>query len=293
VHAAGVNRADLKQRAGNYPMPAGAPSVPGLEVAGVVVRCAAQVTGLKRGDRVCALVVGGGYARYCVAPALQCLPIPDGLDFVAAAALPEATFTVWAALFEQAALKPGETVLIHGGASGIGTTAIQMAKALGSRVLASAGSAAKCRACERLGAEHAINYREEDFARIALEHTGGAGVNVVLDMVGGPYMARNLEALATGGRLCYIAGDAGREASFNIRQVMMKRVSITGSTLRHRTVADKGRIAALLRQHIWPLIEHGRIAPVIDRVLPLENAAEAHRVLEAGEAIGKVVLKAR
>lgn len=274
-------------------MPACAPSVPGLEVAGLVVRCGAQVTDLKPGDEVCALVVGGGYAQYCVAPSVQCLPIPRGLDFVAAAALPEALFTVWTALFEQAALEAGETALIHGGASGIGSIAIQMATALGARVLTTAGSPAKCAACERLGAERSIHYRVEDFVRASLEHTRGAGVNVVLDMVGGPYVSRNLEALAPGGRLCFIAGDAGSEATFATRQVMMKRICITGSTLRHRTVEDKGRIAALLREKIWPLIERGRIAPVIGRVLALEQAAEAHRALEAGEVVGKVILRTR
>lgn len=293
VHAAGVNRADLKQREGTYPMPPGASTVPGLEVAGIVVECAADVSNIRIGDRVCALVIGGGYAQYCVAPAVQCLPIPAGLEFSAAAALPEAMFTVWTALFEQAELRPGESVLMHGGASGIGTTAIQMAAALGSRVFATAGSALKCSMCERLGAELAINYREQDFVARVLDRTGGTGVDVVLDMVGGPYAARNLQALAVGGRLCFIAGDMGPEATFNIRDIMLKRARITGSTLRHRSVADKERVAGLLRRRVWPLIERGRIAPVIDRLVPLAHATEAHRALEAGEVVGKVVLQVR
>lgn len=293
VHAAGINRADLKQREGTYPMPADAPRVPGLEVSGTVAACGPGVAGLSIGDRVCALLLGGGYAEYCVAPAAQCLPIPRGLGFPEAAALPEAVFTVWTSLFEQAGLRAGETVLIHGGASGIGTTAIQMAAALGSRVLGTAGSAHKCAKCKTLGAERAINYHEEDFVERVRDHTRGRGVDVVLDMVGGPYAARNLSILAIGGRLCYIAGDAGPEASFNIRQIMLRRAYVTGSTLRHRTTADKARIAELLQQRIWPLIEHGRIKPVIDRLVPLAQAAEAHRVLEAGEAVGKIVLGVR
>ena len=293
VHAAGVNRADLKQREGSYPMPPGVPTVPGLEVAGRVAECGPGVTGLRPGDEVCALLIGGGYAEYCVAPAAQCLPIPRGLGFAEAAALPEAVFTVWVSLFEQAGLRAGETVLIHGGASGIGTTAIQMAAALGSRPFATAGSARKCAKCEALGAELAVNYREQDFAERILRHTGGRGVDVVLDIVGGPYAARNLSVLATGGRLCYIAGDAGPEVTFSIRQIMLRRAVVTGSTLRHRSVADKGRVAELLRLRVWPLIERGRIAPVVDRVVPLERAAEAHRALEAGETIGKVVLRVR
>jgi putative PIG3 family NAD(P)H quinone oxidoreductase len=293
VHAAGVNRADCKQRAGDYPMPPEAPNVPGLEVSGIVQAVGAGVAGWKPGDRVCALVVGGGYAEYCIAPAAQCLPVPAGVDLVEAAALPEALFTVWTSLFEHAALRPGDVALIHGGASGIGTMAIQLAAALGSRPVATAGSAERAELCRNLGAELAIDYRKQDFVDEVLRHTGGRGVDVVLDMVGGPYAARNLKALAPYGRLCYIAGDAGPEATFNIREIMLKRIVVTGSTLRHRSVEDKGRIAGILRRVVWPLLERGRIKPVVDHVVPLAEVRDAHVRMESGKVAGKIVLRVR
>lgn len=291
VHAAGVNRGDLKQREGDYPqLPQAASSVLGLEVAGIVVMAGAMVQSPKVGDAVCALLVGGGYAECCVAAAELCLPIPQGFDYIVAAALPETFFTVWNTLFDQARLQPGESMLVHGGASGIGTAAIQMASALGARVFATAGSAAKCAVCERLGAERAIDYREEDFAQRIVELTRGNGVDVILDIVGGPYAKSNMDALSIDGRICYLAGDLGADATFNIRQVMLKRATITGATLRHRTLADKARIAQALKRRIWPLLEQGRIVPVVHRVFPLEEAAAAHRMLAAGEVIGKLVL---
>jgi putative PIG3 family NAD(P)H quinone oxidoreductase len=291
VSAAGVNRGDVKQREGDYPM-AGLKlsTVLGLEVAGVVVAVGPDVAGIKLGDPVCALVSAGGYAQYCLAPAVQCLPIPKGLDFIAAAAIPETFFTVWLTLFEQGQLKAGETLLVQGGASGIGTSAIQMATALGVRVLATAGSAAKCAVCVESGAELAINYQEQDFVERVLAHTDQAGVDVVLDMVGGPYAARHLKVLREKGRLCYVAGDGGAEASFNIRAIMLKRLSITGATLRHRSEQEKGWIASQLWQKIWPFIEDGCIRPIVDRVVPLCHVKEAHRALESGATIGKVVL---
>ena len=290
VHAAGVNRADLKQREGTYPMPPDAPSVPGLEVSGIVAACGEAVARFRPGDRVCALVIGGGYAEYCAAPEVQCLPLPAGLGFVEAAALPEATFTVWMSVFEQARLAPGETILVHGGASGIGTTAIQMARAAGARVFATAGSAAKTLRCTELGAELAIDYRKQDFRDALRQHLGARGIDVILDLVGGPYLERNLDLLGIGGRLCYIAGDAGAEIKVNIRALMLKRAYITGATLRHRTIADKGRLAGEIERRVWPWIERGVLRPQIGLTVPLERAAEAHRALEAGEVIGKVVL---
>jgi len=291
VHAAGINRADCKQRAGNYPMPPGVPLTLGLEVSGVVSALGAGVEGWAVGDRVCALVAGGGYAEYCLAPAGQCLPVPKGVDLVEAAALPEALFTVWTALFEHGALRAGDVALVHGGASGIGTMAIQLASALGSRCIATAGSDERCRLCVALGAELAINYRTRDFVEDVLRHTGARGVDVVLDMVGGPYAGRNLEAMAPFGRLSYIAGDAGPEATFNIREIMMKRLIVTGSTLRHRSVEDKTRIAQTLLRVVWPLLERGRVKPVVDRILPLARAGEAHAAMEAGNIAGKILLR--
>ncbi|GAA4332999.1 NAD(P)H-quinone oxidoreductase [Pigmentiphaga soli] len=291
VHAAGVNRGDLKQREGDFPrLPSAAGNVLGLEVAGQVQACGDGVQGWRPGDRVCALLVGGGYADHCVAPAVQCLPMPQGLDFAAAAALPETFAIVWLTLFGQARLQPGETVLVHGGSSGIGVAAIQLARATGARVLATAGSAEKCEACRALGAERAIDYRQEDFVAAVQAHTGGRGVDVVLDMVGGPYAARNLATLAPGGRLAYVAGDGGGEATFNIREIMMRRLTITGATLRHRSIEEKGVVMAALRERIWPLIERGEIRPVVARTFPLEQAADAHRCLEAGGTVGKVIL---
>jgi putative PIG3 family NAD(P)H quinone oxidoreductase len=293
VHGAGINRADCKQRAGNYPMPPGAPLTLGLEVSGVVGAVGEGVGGWALGDRVCALVAGGGYADYCLAPAGQCLPVPEGIDLVEAAALPEALFTVWTALFEHGALRAGEVALIHGGASGIGTMAIQMVSALGSRAIATAGSAVRCDLCMTLGAELAINYRNEDFVAEVLRHTGGRGADAVLDMVGGPYAGRNLKAMAPFGRLAYIAGDGGPEATFSIREIMLKRLVITGSTLRHRSIDDKARVAGLLRRIVWPLLESARIRPVVDRLFTLAQAGQAHAAMEAGGVAGKIVLKVR
>lgn len=292
VRAAGVNRADVKQRQGDYPVAGLRLSARlGLEVAGIVVAVADDVTDIKVGNRVCALLADGGYAEYCVASALLCMPIPDGLDFIAAAALPETLFTVWLALFDQAGLKAGETILVQGGSSGIGTAAIQLAAAFDSRVIATAGTPEKCEACLNAGAVLAINYRKENFVERVLAHTGGAGVDVVLDMVGAPYAARHVQVLANGGRLCYVAGDQGQEAVFNIRAIMLKRLNITGVTLRHRTLPEKGRIRDILLEKVWPMIACGRIVPVIDRVFPLQQAADAHRALESGQTIGKIVLQ--
>jgi putative PIG3 family NAD(P)H quinone oxidoreductase len=293
VHAAGVNRADAKQRAGDYPMPAGASTVPGLEVSGRIVQLGAGVTQWQEGQWVCALVVDGGYAQYCVAPAVQCLPIPKGLDAIQAAALPEALFTVWTSVFEQAGLQPGERVLIHGGASGIGTTAIQLAKAFGAEVYATAGSAERCALCVTLGARAAFNYHEVDFVEAIDKQTGGQGADVILDMVGGSYAPRNLRALARYGRLCFIAGDESQDVAFTVREIMLKRAVITGTTLRHRTVEDKGRIARLLYEKVWPLIEGGQVLPRVDRVVPLAEVAQAHEALEQGKVAGKIVLQVR
>jgi putative PIG3 family NAD(P)H quinone oxidoreductase len=239
---------------------------------------------------VCALLAGGGYAEYAVAPAPQCLPVPHGLDLVAAAAIPETFFTVWTNVFDRGRLKAGEWILVHGGAGGIGTTAIQLARALGARVLATAGSTAKCAACERLGAEHAINYRDTDFAVSVREVTGGRGVDVVLDIVGGDYVQRNLDILALEGRLVQIAFLAGSQARINLTPVLQRRLTLTGSTLRPRSVAEKGAIAAALRQHVWPLLETGAVKPVVHATFPLRQAADAHRLMESGEHIGKLVL---
>ncbi len=290
VEAAGVNRPDVMQRRGFYPPPPGASDVPGLEIAGTVAAVGAGVDGWQVGARVCALVAGGGYATRAVAPAQQCLPIPAGFDMVQAAALPETFFTVWTNLFDRARLRAGESVLVHGGASGIGTTAIQLAAARGARVFATAGTADKCVACERLGAERAINYRARDFVPVVMELTHGRGVDVVLDMVGGPYLARNLNVLATEGRVAQIAIMEGGTATLDLRQLLTKRLTITGSTLRPRTAAEKGAIADALRREVWPLLEAGRVQPVIFRTFPLAQAAEAHAVLEAGDHVGKVVL---
>jgi len=290
VAAAGVNRPDVFQRLGRYPPPPGASDIPGLEVAGTVQQLGSGVNDFRVGDAVCALVAGGGYAEYCVAPVPQCLPVPRGIDLVAAAGIPETFFTVWTNLFERGRLKTGESMLVHGGASGIGTTAIQLARARGARVFATAGSAEKCAACERLGAERAINYRQEDFAAIVRELTGGRGVDVVLDMVGGEYFARNIESLATEGRLVEIATLHGVKAELNIQAMMQRRLTITGSTLRARPVADKGAIAAAVKTHVWPLVESGAVKPIVHATFPLRDAAEAHRVMEADTHIGKLVL---
>jgi putative PIG3 family NAD(P)H quinone oxidoreductase len=290
VAAAGVNRPDLMQRRGKYPPPPGASDIPGLEVAGTIDRVGPDVTNWKRGDAVCALVAGGGYAQYCVAPAPQCLPVPRGLDMVSVAAIPETFFTVWTNVFERGRLQAGESILVHGGASGIGTTAIQIAHARGARVFATAGSAEKCAACERLGAELAINYNDTDFLEAVRAATNGRGVDVVLDMVGGEYFARNIDALAMEGRLVEIATLRGAKAELTIPTVMQRRLTITGSTLRARSVGEKGAIARAVHAHVWPLIESGAVKPVIHQTFPLTDAAGAHRVLEEGAHIGKVVL---
>jgi NADPH:quinone reductase len=290
VAAAGVNRPDVMQRMGHYPPPPGASDIPGLEVAGTIVEVGSDAGAWRPGDRVCALVAGGGYAEYCVAPALQCLTVPRDMDVVHAAAIPETFFTVWVNLFERGRLRAGESVLIHGGSSGIGTTAIQLARARGSQVFATAGSADKCAACERLGAERAFNYHETDFVAATREATGGRGVDVVLDMVGGDYLPRNLDVLATDGRLVQIAVLGGVKGTLNLIAMMQRRLTLTGSTLRTRSVADKGSIAAHLHANVWPLLEAGSVRPVIHATFPLARAADAHRVMESGVHIGKLVL---
>jgi NADPH2:quinone reductase len=289
VAAAGVNRPDVMQRRGGYAPPPGASDIPGLEVAGTVAGVGSGVVGWRVGDPVCALVAGGGYATLCVAPAPQCLPIPAGLDAVAAAAIPETFFTVWTNVFDRGRLVAGETALFHGGSSGIGTTAIQLAAARGARVFATAGSDEKCRACERLGAERAINYRTEDFVDAVLTLTGGNGVNLILDMVGGDYVGRNIAALAVEGRLVQIALMGG-SGSVDVGQLLRRRLTVTGSTLRPRSVAEKGSIAASLRREVWPLLESGRVKPVIARTFPLAEAAAAHALMESSAHIGKIVL---
>jgi NADPH:quinone reductase len=290
VAAAGVNRPDVMQRRGRYPPPPGASDIPGLEVAGIIEAIGPEVDGWRVGDAVCALVSGGGYAEYCAAPAPQCLPVPRGVDTTAAAAIPETFFTVWTNVFERGRLIAGESILIHGGSSGIGTTAIQLARARGARVFATAGSPAKCAACERIGAERTFNYRETDFVAAVREVTGGRGVDVVLDMVGGEYFPRNIEVLAMDGRLVEIATQRGAKAEINIMTIMQRRLTITGSTLRARSVAEKGLVAAAVREHVWPLLESGAVKPIVHATFPLQHAAEAHRVLEAGEHVGKLVL---
>lgn len=293
VSASGINRPDVLQRRGAYPPPAGASDLPGLEVAGVIEAGDAEAlaqAGLKLGDRVCALVAGGGYARYCVAPVGQCLPVPDGLDDVAAASLPETFFTVWSNVFDRAGLKGGETLLIQGGTSGIGVTAIQLAKALGARVIATAGSDEKCAACLKLGADHAINYKTQDFAAETMKLTDDRGVDVVLDMVAGSYVAREVECLAEDGRLVIIAVQGGVKAEFNAGLVLRRRLVITGSTLRARPVAFKTAIAQRLRERIWPLLAQGTVKPVIHSVFEASRAAEAHALMESNQHIGKIVL---
>jgi NADPH2:quinone reductase len=291
VAAAGVNRPDVMQRAGGYPPPPGASDIPGLEMAGEVVAKGAGVSQWREGDHVAALVTGGGYAEYCVAPALQCLAVPAGMDMVKAAAVPETYMTVWTNVFDRGRLQGGETFLVHGGSSGIGTTAIQLAKRFGARVFATAGSAEKCAACEKLGAERAINYRDEDFVEVVSELTKGQGVDLILDMVGGDYIPRNVKALAVEGRLVQIAFlQSPKVADFNFGPMMMKRLTITGSTLRARSVQQKADIVESLNEHVMPMLGSGAIGPVIDTVLPLDQAAEAHRLMEASNHIGKIML---
>jgi NADPH2:quinone reductase len=290
VAAAGVNRPDVEQRKGTYPPPPGASDIPGLEIAGTVAALGPGADGFKVGDAVCALVSGGGYAEYCTAPVPQCLPVPKGLGMAEAAALPETFFTVWQNVFDRARLKSGETILIHGGSSGIGTTAIQMAKAMGARVLATAGSDAKCAACAKLGADGAINYNTQDFVEATLAATNKKGADVILDMVGGKYFERNIAALAIEGRLSLIALLGGRDAKIDLSLVLRKRLTVVGSVLRARPVSEKGAVAESLRREIWPLIAAGKIKPVIDSTFPLADAAKAHARMETSAHVGKIVL---
>jgi len=291
VHAAGINRPDVLQRMGHYPVPPGASDLPGLEVAGEIVDGDYAAAGFAKGDMVCALVQGGGYAEYCAAPLAQCLPMPQGLSAVEAASLPETFFTVWTNVFDRAGLTKGETLLVQGGTSGIGVTAIQLATALGHRVFATAGSDDKCRACEELGAERGINYRSEDFVEVVKSLTGGKGVDVVLDMVAGDYVAREIDCLADDGRIALIALLGGAKANVDLGQVLRRRLSISGSTLRPRPVAFKGAIAQKLREQVWPLFAAGKIKPVIYKTFPLEQAAEAHALMESSTHVGKIVLQ--
>lgn len=293
VHAAGINRPDLLQRMGLYPPPPGASDIPGLEVAGEVVALGEGVASPAPGTRVCALLAGGGYAEYVAVPAPQCLPLPGGLDMLEAAALPETCFTVWTNVFDRGRLQPGETLLVHGGASGIGTTAIQLASALGARVFATAGSEEKCGLCRELGAELAINYREQDFVEVCREATGGQGVDLILDMVAGDYVPRNLELAAVEGRIVVIGFLGGWRADLDLRPVMIKRLTLTGSTLRARTVFEKGEIARALAARVWPLVEAGKVRPKLYRVFPLAEAAEAHALMESGRHSGKIVLQVK
>jgi NADPH2:quinone reductase len=296
VAAAGVNRPDVLQRKGGYPPPPGASDIPGLEVAGTVVALGPRSESAPReplwkiGDEVCALVTGGGYAEYVAAPAVQCLRVPRGLTLEQAASLPETFFTVWVNVFQRGGLKNDETLLVQGGSSGIGVTAIQMAHALGHRVFVTAGSVEKCAACEKLGASRAINYRSEDFVAVIKQVTSGRGVDVILDMVGGDYVPRELASLAEDGRLCLIAFLGGTKATLDMTDILRRRLTITGSTLRPRPVEVKASIARALREKIWPLIEAGKIRPVIYRTFPLEEAAAAHALMESSEHIGKIML---
>jgi NADPH2:quinone reductase len=290
VAASGVNRPDVLQRKGLYPMPPGVSDLPGLEVAGTLVGGDIAATGLKQGDRVCALVAGGGYAELCAAPALQVLPVPQGLTDVEAASLPETFFTVWQNVFHIAGLKAGEWLLVQGGSSGIGVTAIQMAKAFGATVIVTAGTDEKCAACVALGADHAVNYRTQDFMAEVERLTAGRGVDVVLDMVAGEYVAREVKCLANDGRIAIIAVQGGATSTLDIGAVLRKRLAITGSTLRPRSVAYKGELARALRERVWPLVEAGRIKPVIHQVFPAEHAAQAHALMESSTHVGKIVL---
>ncbi len=290
VAAAGVNRPDVLQRKGLYPPPKGVTDIPGLEIAGEVVRAGAGVTDLVVGARVCALVAGGGYAEYVAAPAVQCLPIPGTLSEEEAAALPETFFTVYYNVFMRARLRSGETLLVHGGSSGIGTTAIMLAKAFGARVITTAGSAEKCAACRALGADVAINYKDEDFVARTLESTAGQGADVILDMVGADYLARNIAAAAVNGRIAIIGTQGGARCELDLRGVMAKRLWISGSTLRPQTVESKGEIAASLRREVWPLFDSKALRPVIHARFPLREAARAHALMESSAHIGKIVL---
>lgn len=290
VAAAGVNRPDVFQRKGNYAPPPGASDLPGLEVAGEIVGGDAAAGGFAIGDKVCALVAGGGYAEYCVAPAVQCLPIPKGLTEIEAAGLPETYFTVWSNVFDRGALQDGETLLVHGGASGIGTTAIQLARAMGNPVYATVGSDERARAVEALGAARGINYKTEDFVQVVREATDGIGVDVILDMVAGDYINRDMKCLADDGRIVVIALLGGARSEVDGNQILRRRLTLTGSTLRPRPVAFKGAIAKALRERVWPLLEQGTIKPIVHATLPLEQACDAHAMMEAGENIGKIIL---
>ena len=293
VSAAGVNRPDVLQRKGLYPVPPGASDLPGLEVAGTIVAgdaAAMKQAGFQLGERVCALVAGGGYAEWCVAPLPQCLPVPKGLSDVEAASLPETFFTVWSNVFDRARLQSGETLLIQGGTSGIGVTAIQMAKAAGATVIATAGSDDKCAACVKLGADHAINYKQQDFVEEVRRITGGRGVDVILDMVAGPYVAREIKCMAEDARLVIIAVQGGVESQIDAGLVLRRRLTVTGSTLRARPVAFKGAIASALCAKVWPWLESGKVKPVIHQVFPAAQAAAAHALMESNQHIGKLVL---
>jgi NADPH:quinone reductase len=292
VAAAGLNGADLSQRLGRYEMPPGATDILGLEAAGTVVAVGDGVGRWRLGDDVCALLIGGGYAEYVTAPAVQCLPIPRGISLVDAAALPEVTITVWLNVFELAALRPGERLLVHGGASGIGSMAIQLAHTLGSRVYATAGSAEKCARCEALGAVRAIDYKREDFAAVIQEETAGAGVDVILEMIGGDYLQRDMNVLAFGGRLAIIALKNGSKPAFDFSVFQRKDAKMMGSRLRPRPIAEKARLVAAVRKAVWPLIEEGRVKPVVDRTFPLAAAAQAHAYMESGAHVGKILLTA-
>ncbi len=291
VSAVGVNRPDILQREGKYPPPPGASDILGLEVSGIVCKVGELVQGHVEGEQICALVTGGGYAEYCTVPAAQVLPVPSGLDMIEAAALPEAFFTVWTNVFDRGNLQSGECFLVHGGSSGIGTTAIQLARAFGARVFATAGSADKCKACNQLGAERTINYKQEDFVKITKGLTDGVGLNLILDMVGGDYLQRNFSALAPEGRLVQIAFLEGSNVKVNLMPIMLKKLTFTGATLRSRPVEEKAQIADALKKRVWPLIESARVRPVIDSVIPLANAHKAHERMEASEHIGKIVLR--
>ncbi len=290
VAAAGVNRPDVMQRQGRYPPPAGASDIPGLEIAGEIVQIGPSVTGLSAGDSVCALLSGGGYAEYAVAAAPLCLPAPQGLTLVEAAALPETFFTVWTNLFDRGRCKAGDDVLIHGGTSGIGTTAIQLASALGARVYATAGSDDKARVCERLGAVRGINYRTEDFVEVVRRETAGKGADVILDMVGGEYLDRNLQAAAMEGRIVIISMLGGARGELKLGTLLTKRLTVTGSTLRSRSVEEKAAVAAAVHRNVWPLLASGRVRPVIHQTFPLAEAAAAHALMETSNHIGKIVL---
>ncbi|MFV3076295.1 NAD(P)H-quinone oxidoreductase [Niveispirillum fermenti] len=291
VAFAGVNRPDVIQRLGQYPPPPGASDLPGLEVAGTIAAVGPETTGWQIGDTVCALLGGGGYAEYATAPAGQCLPLPDGLDMVQAAALPETVFTVWTNLFERAGLVSGESVLVHGGTSGIGTIAIQLAKAMGATVFATAGGPEKVAACTTLGADHAIDYRSQDFVALVKDATQGRGVDVVLDMVGGDYLPRNIDCLAMDGRHVTIAFLRGPKVALNLTPIMLKRLTLTGSTLRARTTVQKVALATAVRTHVWPLVTAGKVRPVIAATFALEQAADAHRLMESSTHIGKIMLR--